>query len=157
MRFKITRGPTITKAVILTVVFGVIFLASASNLPSCSDPNFQANALTSGLLGGNGGGQCIERQSYLHTWSGWLAVLFLITAVVLWVIRYGASALKSVRAYGQEPAKTSGGAPPVASSSSSPASQAVPSWPPAAETMPEMGRTQPWQPPEDVPTRPDTL
>ena len=59
-------------------MFTVIYLASTSNLPSCSD--------TIATL--NSGGECIERQSFLHTASGWLALIFLVAAVVLLALKY---------------------------------------------------------------------
>jgi hypothetical protein len=78
MNIKFTKAPTITKAIIATAVFGIVYLASTSNLPSCSD--------TAALL--NSSGECIERQSFLHTASGWLALIFLVTAVAMLVVKY---------------------------------------------------------------------
>jgi hypothetical protein len=77
MRIKFTKAPTFTKAIIATAVFGIVFLASTSNLPSCSDT----------LAALNSGG-CIVRQSYLHTASGWLALFCLIAAVVLLALKH---------------------------------------------------------------------
>ena len=76
MKIKFTRAPTLTKAVIAAVGFTIVFLATASNLPSCSDPAAAFNA-----------GGCVERQSYLHTASGWLALASLITGVVLFILK----------------------------------------------------------------------
>jgi hypothetical protein len=76
MKIKVTRTPTVTKAAIATVVFTIVFLATNSNLPSCSDAVAAFNA-----------GACIERQSYLHTACGWLALASLITGVVLFILR----------------------------------------------------------------------
>ena len=76
MKIKFTRTPTITKAVIATVVFSIVFLATNSNLPSCSDAVATLNA-----------GECIVRQSYLHTACGWLALASLITGVVLFILK----------------------------------------------------------------------
>jgi hypothetical protein len=76
MKIKFTRTPTITKAAIATVAFTIVFLATNSNLPSCSDAVAALNA-----------GGCIERQSYLHTASGWLALASLITGVVLFILK----------------------------------------------------------------------
>jgi hypothetical protein len=76
MNIKVTRTPTITKAAIATVVFTIVFLATNSNLPSCSDAVAAFNA-----------GACIERQSYLHTACGWLALASLITGVVLFILK----------------------------------------------------------------------
>jgi hypothetical protein len=68
MKIKFTRTPTITKAAIATAVFTIVFLATNSNLPSCSDAVAALNA-----------GACIERQNHLHTACGWLALASLIT------------------------------------------------------------------------------
>jgi hypothetical protein len=76
MKIKFTRTPTITKAAIATVVFTIVFLATTSNLPSCTDAVAALNA-----------GGCIVRQSYLHTASGWLALASLITGVVLFILK----------------------------------------------------------------------
>jgi hypothetical protein len=76
MKIKFTRTPTITKAVIATVVFSIVFLATNSNLPSCSDAVATLNA-----------GECIVRQSYLHTACGWLALVSLATGVVLFILK----------------------------------------------------------------------
>jgi zinc ribbon protein len=73
MKIRFTKAPTFTKAIIAAAVFAIIYLASASNLPSCSD--------TVAVLSGNG--ECIVRQSFLHTASGWLALIFLVAALVL--------------------------------------------------------------------------
>jgi hypothetical protein len=74
MKIKFTRAPTITKAAIATAVFTMVFLATNSNLPPCSDTVAAFNA--SG---------CVVRQSYLHTACGWLALASLITGVVLFI------------------------------------------------------------------------
>ena len=37
MKIRFTKAPTFTKAIIATAVFGIVYLASTSNLPSCSD------------------------------------------------------------------------------------------------------------------------
>ena len=74
MNIKFTRTPTITKAAIVTVVFAIVFLATNSNLPPCSDTVAALNA-----------GGCIVRQSYLHTACGWLALASLIAGVVLFI------------------------------------------------------------------------
>jgi hypothetical protein len=76
MKIKVTRTPTITKAAIATVVFTIVFLATNSNLPSCSDAVAALNA-----------DGCIVRQSYLHTACGWLALASLITGVVLFILK----------------------------------------------------------------------
>jgi hypothetical protein len=60
-----------------------VYLASTSNLPSCSD--------TAAVF--SSGGECIERQSFLHTASGWLALICLITAVVLLALKHKDSLL----------------------------------------------------------------
>jgi hypothetical protein len=76
MKGRFTTAPTITKATIATVVFTIVFLLTKSSLPPCSDA---VAALTSG--------ECIVRQSYLHTACGWLALASLITGVVLLILR----------------------------------------------------------------------
>ena len=76
MKIKFTRAPTITKAIIATVVFTIVFLATNSNLPSCTDAVATLNA-----------GECIVRQSYLHTACGWLALVSLATGVVLFILK----------------------------------------------------------------------
>jgi len=78
MRIKFTKSPTFTKGIIAAAVFTIIYLASASNLPSCSD--------TVAVL--NSGGECIERQSFLHTASGWLALICVIAAVLLLIVKH---------------------------------------------------------------------
>ena len=76
MKIKFTRAPTITKAIISTVVFTIVFLATNSNLPPCTDAVATLNA-----------GECIVRQSYLHTACGWLALISLATGVVLFILK----------------------------------------------------------------------
>jgi zinc ribbon protein len=83
MKIKFSKAPTVTKAIIGTVVFAIAYLASGSSLPSCSD--------TVAAL--NSAGGCIERQSFLHTASGWLALICLIAAVVLLVLKHKDSIL----------------------------------------------------------------
>ena len=78
MRIKFTKAPTFTKAIIASAVFAIVYLASASNLPSCSD--------TAALLNGNG--QCVVRESFLHTASGWLALICLVAAVLLLALKH---------------------------------------------------------------------
>ena len=58
------------------VVFTTVWTASNVNLPSCNDP---AAFLSSG--------GCVERQSYFHIASGWLALASLITGVVLFILK----------------------------------------------------------------------
>ena len=76
MKITFTRAPTITKAAIATVVFTIVFLATNSNLPPCTDAVATLNA-----------GACIVRQSYLHTACGWLALVSLATGVVLFILK----------------------------------------------------------------------
>jgi hypothetical protein len=83
MKIRFTRAPTFTKAIIAAAVFTIAYLASTSSLPSCSD--------TAALL--NSGGQCIERQSFLHTASGWLALICLIAAALLLALKHKDSIL----------------------------------------------------------------
>jgi hypothetical protein len=83
MKLKFTKAPTFTKAIIASAVFAIAYLASTSNLPSCSDT---VAALSSG-------GECIERQSFLHTASGWLALICLVAAVLLLALKHKNSIL----------------------------------------------------------------
>jgi hypothetical protein len=80
---KFTKAPTFTKAIIASAVFAIAYLASTSNLPSCSD--------TAAVF--SSGGECIERQSFLHTASGGLTLICLITAVVLLALKHKDSIL----------------------------------------------------------------
>jgi hypothetical protein len=96
MKIKFTRAPTFTKAIIASAVFTIAYLASTSNLPSCSD--------TAVIL--SSGGECIERQSFLHTGSGWLALICLAAAVVLLALKHKDSILgarASLQQTGQGP------------------------------------------------------
>ena len=83
MKIKLTKAPTFTKAIIASAVFAITYLASTSNLPSCSD--------TVAIL--SSGGECIERQSYLHTASGWLALICLVAALLLLALKHKNSIL----------------------------------------------------------------
>ncbi|MGH3151143.1 MAG: hypothetical protein ACRDOB_10470 [Streptosporangiaceae bacterium] len=83
MKIKFSKTPTFTKAIIASAVFAIAYLASTSNLPSCSD--------TVAIL--NSGGECIERQSFLHTASGWLALICLVAAVLLLALKHKNSIL----------------------------------------------------------------
>ncbi len=83
MKITFTKTPTFTKAIIASAVFTIAYLASTSNLPSCSD--------TVAIL--NSGGECIERQSFLHTASGWLALICLVAGVVLLALKHKSSIL----------------------------------------------------------------
>jgi hypothetical protein len=78
MKIRFTKAPTFTKAIIAAAVFTIVYLASTSNLPSCSD--------TMAVL--SSGGECIERQSFLHTASGWLALICVVAAVVLLTLKH---------------------------------------------------------------------
>ena len=82
MKIRFTKAPTFTKAIIAAAVFAIAYLASSSNLPSCSDTVAALNS-----------GECIERQSFLHTASGWLAIIGLIAAVVLLAVKHKDSIL----------------------------------------------------------------
>jgi hypothetical protein len=96
MKIRFSKAPTFTKAIIASAVFTIAYLASTSNLPSCSD--------TVAVL--NSGGECIERQSFLHTGSGWLALICLVAAVVLLVLKHKDSILgarASLQQTGQGP------------------------------------------------------
>ena len=83
MKLKFTKAPTFTKAIIASAVFAIAYLASTSSLPSCSD--------TVAIF--SSGGECIERQSFLHTASGWLALICLVAAVLLLVLKHKNSIL----------------------------------------------------------------
>jgi hypothetical protein len=76
-RIRFTKAPTFTKAMIAAAVFAIAYLASTSSLPPCTDPDVLLN-----------GGECIERQSFLHTASGWLALVCLVAAVLLLVLKH---------------------------------------------------------------------
>jgi hypothetical protein len=96
MKLTFSKAPTFTKAIIASAVFAIAYLASTSNLPSCSDT---AAVLTSG-------GECIERQSFLHTASGWLALICLVAAVLLLALKHKNSILRwqaSIQQVHQEP------------------------------------------------------
>jgi hypothetical protein len=81
-RIRFTKAPTFTKAMIASAVFAIVYLASNSNLPPCTDPGVLIN-----------GGECIERQSFLHAASGWLALVCLVAAVLLLVLKHKDSIL----------------------------------------------------------------
>jgi hypothetical protein len=83
MKLKFTKAPTFTKAIIASAVFAIAYLASTSSLPSCND--------TVAIF--SSGGECIERQSFLHTASGWLALICLVAAVLLLVLKHKNSIL----------------------------------------------------------------
>jgi hypothetical protein len=83
MKTRFTKAPTFTKAIIASAVFAIAYLASTSNLPSCND--------TVAIL--SSGGECIERQSFLHTGSGWLSLICLLAAVVLLALKHKNSIL----------------------------------------------------------------
>jgi len=82
MKITFTKTPTFTKGIIASAVFAIAYLASTSNLPSCNDTVAVLNA-----------GECIERQSFLHTASGWLALICLVAAVVLLALKHKNSLL----------------------------------------------------------------
>ena len=92
MKIRFTKAPTFTKAIIASAVFAIMYLASTSNLPSCSD--------TVAVL--SSGGECIERQSFLHTASGWLALICLVAAVVLLALKHKDSILGRLQAPAQQ-------------------------------------------------------
>jgi hypothetical protein len=112
MKIKFTRTPTFTKSIIASAVFAIIYLASGSNLPSCSD--------TIAALNSSGG--CIERQSFLHTASGWLALICLVAAAVLLALKHKDSLLGR-----QAPVTQTDQAPPA----QAPPAQAPPAQAPA--------------------------
>ena len=77
MKITFTKAPTFTKTIIASAIFTIVYLASTSSLPSCTDTVAVLNA-----------GACIERQSFLHTASGWLALICLVTAVLLFALKH---------------------------------------------------------------------
>jgi hypothetical protein len=77
MKIRFSKAPTFTKAIIASAVFTIVYLASASSLPPCSDTVAVLNS-----------GECVERQSFLHTASGWLALICLVTAVALLALKH---------------------------------------------------------------------
>jgi len=83
MKIRFTKEPTVTKAIIASAIFAIAYVASNSNLPSCSD--------TVAIL--STGGECIERQSFLHTASGWLALICLVAAALLLALKHKSSIL----------------------------------------------------------------
>ena len=83
MKIRFSKTPTFTKAIIAAAVFAITYLASTSNLPSCSD--------TVAVL--SSGGECIERQSFLHTASGWLTLICVVAAVALLALKHKDSIL----------------------------------------------------------------
>ena len=97
MKIRFTKAPTFTKAIIAAAVFAIAYLASTSNLPSCSD--------TMAVL--NSGGECIERQSFLHTASGWLALICLVAAMLLLALKHKNSIL-ALRTPAPGPGRASG-------------------------------------------------
>ena len=82
MKIHFTKAPTFTKAIVAAAVFTIVYLASTSNLPSCND--------TVAVLSSGG---CIERQSFLHTASGWLALICVVAAVLLLALKHKDSIL----------------------------------------------------------------
>jgi len=77
MKIKFSKAPTSTKAIIASAVFTIVYLASASSLPPCSDTVAVLNS-----------GACVVRQSFLHTASGWLALICLVVAVLLLALKH---------------------------------------------------------------------
>ena len=112
MKIRFTKAPTFTKAIIASAVFAIAYLASTSNLPSCSD--------TVAIL--SSGGECIERQSFLHTASGWLALICLVAAVLLLALKHKDSILgwqASIQQAHQEPSAQARAQAPVPGRASS--------------------------------------
>ena len=83
MKIRFSKAPTFTKAIVASAVFAIAYLASTSSLPSCSDTVAALSA----------GGECLERQSFLHTASGWLALICLAAAVLLLALKHKESLL----------------------------------------------------------------
>ena len=112
MKIRFSKAPTFTKAIIASAVFAIAYLASTSNLPSCSD--------TVAIL--NSGGECIERQSFLHTASGWLALISLVAGVLLLALKHKNSILgwqASIQQAHQEPSAQARAQAPVPGRASS--------------------------------------
>ena len=105
MKIRVTKAPTFTKAIIAAAVFTIAYLASTSNLPSCSDTVAVLNS---------GSGECIERQSLLHTGSGWLALICLAAAVALLVLKHKDSILSRLTPAQQAQSPAQQGSPPSA-------------------------------------------
>jgi hypothetical protein len=105
MKIRVTKAPTFTKAIIAAAIFAIAYLASTSNLPSCSDTVAVLNS---------GSGECIERQSLLHTGSGWLALICVAAAVALLVLKHKDSILRRLTPaqQGQSQAQAQPGSPP---------------------------------------------
>jgi hypothetical protein len=103
MKIRVTKAPTFTKAIIAAVVFTIAYLASTSSLPSCSDTVAVLNS---------GSGECIERQSLLHTGSGWLALICVAAAVALLVLKHKDSILGRLTPAQQAQAQAQQGSPP---------------------------------------------
>jgi hypothetical protein len=97
MKINLSKTPTFTKAIAASVVFALAYLASGSSLPSCSDAVAAINS-----------GACIERQSFLHTASGWLALICLVAAVILLALKHKDSILGR-----QAPARQAHQGPPA--------------------------------------------
>jgi hypothetical protein len=77
MKIRFSKAPTSTKAIIASAVFTIVYLASASSLPPCSDTVAVLNS-----------GACVVRQSFLHTASGWLALICLVVAALLLALKH---------------------------------------------------------------------
>jgi hypothetical protein len=103
MKIRVTKAPTFTKAIIGAAVFTIAYLASTSNLPSCSDTVAVLNS---------GSGECIERQSLLHTGSGWLALICVAAAVALLVLKHKDSILGRLTPAQQAQSRAQQGSPP---------------------------------------------
>jgi hypothetical protein len=97
MKINVSKAPTFTKAIAASAVFTIAYLASTSSLPSCSDAVAALNS-----------GACIERQSLLHTASGWLALIGLVAAVLLLALKHKDSILGR-----QAPARQAHQGPPA--------------------------------------------
>jgi len=113
MKIKFTKAPTFTKAIIASAVFTIAYLASTSNLPPCGD--------TVAILN-SGSGECIVRQSFLHTASGWLALISLLAAVLLLALKHKNSLLgwqSSVQQAHQRPSERPQAPAPVPGRASS--------------------------------------
>jgi len=98
MKITFTKAPTFTKAIIGSAVFTFAYLATGSNLPPCSD--------TTAVLE-SGSGECLIRQNFFHTASGWLALACLAAAVLLLVLKHKDSILGARASLQQAPVSQS--------------------------------------------------
>jgi hypothetical protein len=90
MKIRVTKAPTFTKAIIAAAVFTIAYVAVLNS----------------------GSGECIERQSLLHTGSGWLALICVAAAVALLVLKHKDSILGRLMPAQQAQSQAQQGSPP---------------------------------------------